>query len=641
MKAICPHDEQLARWIEGTLGDADQSALTDHLASCDPCRRGLALAWIALNESAAAGLSSDQERAVRAALAGGSGCPEEVRIARWLDGTLADAERAPLMEHLGACDRCRRAAALAKITIDTDPARALESGVRRAVHAMVRERTACPDDEKLASLLDGRLDSAERALVLEHCGSCDDCRRAVALARLSKDEPIRGLTPVQERAARRIALRTAPGWGWLPLAMAAAALVAVTFIAVLVLRPEKPEPSTVKSKADPERSLTQPQPPRVDEHVAPAPPAPPVPKPEPKVTPDPEPPKPEPPKVDPPPESPKPEPPPEPEPPKEEPKPKRDPGRTRTDLAALFDRIDVLEVTGALTGAKPESSAGWDDLYATESGATFNLQGRALVSLDRQSEIAVARARTGDALVIAMQKGRAFLDTVKNDLALELWYADRQFVVPAASGRAMLDVTSGTLKMTVLAGQVDVRGGTSATAGHTIVFAAAGLLKAKADADAVRAALVRANELRPRQMTLCRADFGRGQPLAAGQLGEEGKVGYAYGTCGRDPSLPQPIEAQVWIGVQFPQAVRCTSQTELVLRCRTNATKLNVVVDGFLKETPVKPTGNSWAEIVISLRGAEKEGVEIVDEDFRSVYVGAKNGSQLDLDVLQVRRRVD
>src|SRR5262245_29150245 len=151
MKPVCPDENALARWLEGSLEPSAKPAIAEHLSVCDDCRRSVALAWLTVSESAP-GLSSESERSARAVVSGGSGCPEEMRLAHWLDGSLEVGERALLVQHLGACDRCRRALALAWISAHESTPEA-DSGLRRAARAVVRERTACPDDDRLSAFL--------------------------------------------------------------------------------------------------------------------------------------------------------------------------------------------------------------------------------------------------------------------------------------------------------------------------------------------------------------------------------------------------------------------------------------------------------------------------------------------------------
>ena len=62
----------LARWIEGTLGDADQESVTLHLSNCDDCRRAVGLALVAEEAPGVALTPVEHARALATVLGPGS-----------------------------------------------------------------------------------------------------------------------------------------------------------------------------------------------------------------------------------------------------------------------------------------------------------------------------------------------------------------------------------------------------------------------------------------------------------------------------------------------------------------------------------------------------------------------------------------
>lgn len=65
MTSHCPSEERLACWMEGTLAESDRSRVTEHLASCDPCRQSVALAHLMKADPVHALTPRQEEAALR------------------------------------------------------------------------------------------------------------------------------------------------------------------------------------------------------------------------------------------------------------------------------------------------------------------------------------------------------------------------------------------------------------------------------------------------------------------------------------------------------------------------------------------------------------------------------------------------
>ncbi len=643
MKTVCPDDNALARWLEGAVEPVSKPEITEHLASCDDCRRAVALAWLTVSESTP-GLSSESEQSARAVVSGGSGCPEETRLAHWLEGSLEVGERALLVQHLGACDRCRRAVALAWISTHEATPEA-DSSIRRAARAVVRERTACPDDDRLAAFLEGHLVREARTDVIEHLASCDDCRRTTALSRLAKSEPIHALTVVEERAARSAVMRRLLGVRrYVPVfagAAAAAALI-ISFV-YFATRPAPHADPTVAGKDEGTKALRVPMPeltpeaPKSEEKRAEPPPVVPpveqpmaVPPPEPKTE--------LPPPLDPPP------------PASETPAPKETPGRTRAELAGHFKPVDVFEFTGAITTDVADASRlAYNNILKTEEGTTLNLAGQALVSLDRQSEAAVARSSSGSSLVLWMHQGTAYIDTARETRSWEVWHGESKIELPSACGRLMVKVDKDSLGVVVMAGQAKVRRGSAienVAAGTLLTLRNGSIVNSKADSAAVASGLRRAAELRPKSMILWRAGFGEkggAYKVNTGTLASEGRVEFVSAVESGVPfKCAEVAHAHKWAIVEMPEPMLWTTQTYLHARYRSNARGVHVAVDGFLRSHAM-PFAREWAETDWALGGAALEGELIMPQQtaFRFIYIGVRADFTLELDSLEIRRTID
>ncbi len=129
----------LARWIEGSLGDADQESVARHLSHCDECRRAIGLTIIVEGSPCAALTPVEHARALAAVLGPGTVCADVNLWSRWVEETVADADRETINSHLAECDDCRRTVALARIATQT-PAPNLTDTARRRVETLVMPR---------------------------------------------------------------------------------------------------------------------------------------------------------------------------------------------------------------------------------------------------------------------------------------------------------------------------------------------------------------------------------------------------------------------------------------------------------------------------------------------------------------------
>jgi hypothetical protein len=206
----------------------------------------------------------------------------------------------------------------------------------------------------------------------------------------------------------------------------------------------------------------------------------------------------------------------------------------------------------------------------------------------------------------------------------------------------MADVSSGALNVVVLSGEVRLGRNDVVPAGQLLSFVDGKVARAKADAAAVRQALVRSNELRPEHMAVFRAGFDKSElfafELPAGDATDE----TVTAADGRGPEVWPALQgAHAWISLKLGDAVPYSGGTVVQARYKTNASRLCMVVEGHLKEVPAKGHG-AWVEDVWDLAGALKEGVPIVPgEEIRSLHLAVRSGQTLEIDALQVRRRVD
>jgi anti-sigma factor RsiW len=141
MTMFCPDEERLSAWVDRGLPPVDDEAISQHLASCEECRRAVTIAFLVDRESPEA-LSDDHQhrlfQTVQGALARPSQCVTDERLAAWLHDGLVPAERAEVTDHLAECDDCRRTAALSRLS-NSEPVSALgEEQEKRALNLVLR-----------------------------------------------------------------------------------------------------------------------------------------------------------------------------------------------------------------------------------------------------------------------------------------------------------------------------------------------------------------------------------------------------------------------------------------------------------------------------------------------------------------------
>ncbi|MBI2932929.1 MAG: zf-HC2 domain-containing protein [Planctomycetes bacterium] len=522
MTPFCPDDERFARWLEGTLDPSETAAVSNHLATCDDCRRSTALARIAMEESAPA-LGPGQEQLLRAATTGG--CPDEHHLACWVDGTLDAHARAVTNNHLAACDRCRRAVALADLSLHEPPAD-VASRVRRAARGVVVVSTECPSEERLTRFVCGPLDPAERSTVVAHLASCDRCRRAAAMVSLTRTEPVHGLTPAQERAALDAVLGRRRRPIGRAVATAAALLVTIT-ASYFGLRATPPA----------EETASPPQP----------------------------------------------------------------------------DELKVMHVRPSESSASFLTDTQVPRLLSTPNGAAFNVEGHALLMLDRRTEASVAATASGFAFVLEINRGRAFINTVGNPQTWDIRHGERRLSIPVAQGRFAVEVEAGSLSLIVLSGEATVLD-EKLTQGCGASLSAEGLLsRPKADSSTRRAATARASELQPKEMVVFRA-------------------GFAEAVDDGGPAVSPPLEGRRWIGLSLNPPIPCVGGMSVHVRYKTAATNVTLVAGGQAREIPVNGS-DTWLE--------EDWPLEAASGELRSLFLGVRRETPLHVGGLEVRRPVE
>ena len=517
---------------------------------------------------------------------------------------------------------------------------------------------SCPEPETLACWLEGSLPAQDRARVTSHLAACDDCRRTVALTSTAEAPPA---APLNEVLRQRVVGASRPR-RVAPLAIAAAALlVSVLGLSFLMRGGAAPRPIAAVEASRPAPTAVQPPPPRPAEvaRTEPVPPTPPLIPPEPA--------RPEPVVVAPK-ETPK-----APVPPVEPPRP-TDPAPAPKEapvaVAAPTPPPAVPEDKGYvpvlvtdpvgdlwLRRGQGEAKAGalekaaWKDLFAARAGAaTFSLEARASVLLEKGAEATFTRVKTDDSYSLSLGQGLVMLDTEGTAQKWRIAFGSSELDFNNLNGRLAVESRGDRMSAMLLDGAAEMKIGAlakKATVGQEIVMSREGqVVEQKGEA---LKKMARFDELRPKLSMAFAATFDEKKDdlqlfpykVAAGRL-VPGPTGL-YLTCEGPPS-PKPGEKVTLAGEVIPErAFGVVSNMVLRFRYRTPLPVFSAKLGKHGVEVPVRRPGQ-WTDVEIPLREFTFEGTPLLPTDpvdgVRFSVSFEKRSGSLDIDGIQFLRRV-
>jgi ferric-dicitrate binding protein FerR (iron transport regulator) len=515
----------------------------------------------------------------------------------------------------------------------------------------------CPAAETLALYLEGGLSPEERGRVTSHLADCDDCRRAVALT--SSLEAAPAPSAVNEVLLQRV-VTASRRRRITPLAVAAAAAFLVVGIGfslistsqkdpapkvaatpveapapvVAVLPPPPPKPPAPSPDPAPEVKQPAPAPVAVAPKEAPKP-ATEAPKPEPKTEPKVEP-KPDPVVVAP-------------------PAPAPAPAVERKDL----DPVMVVDATGDLWLRRDENEskagaferAAWKDRLTARAGAaSFSLEARASVMLEKGSDAAISKVRSDDSYSLALGQGLVMLDTEGSSQKWRIAFGGSELDFSNLNGRLSVESKGGQMSAMLLEGSADLKIGAmakKATVGQEVVLSKEGqVVEQKGEA---LKKMARFDELRPKLFMAFAATFDEKKddpPLfpytvTVGRL-VAGPTGL-YLACEGPPS-PKAGERMTIAGEVRPErAFSVASGMVVRFRYRTTLPTFTVKLGKYSAELPNRRAGQ-WADAEVPLRDFAFEGTPLLPTDpvdgIRFSVSFEKRSGQLDIDGVQFLRRV-
>lgn len=519
---------------------------------------------------------------------------------------------------------------------------------------------SCPEAETLALYLEGGLSPQDRDRVTGHLAACDDCRRAVALTSSLEAPP--ASSTVNEVLLQRI-ITGSRRRRMTPLAVAAAAgFLAVGIGFSLTSSSSKPADSprvAVEAQPAPRPTViakapapTDPKP--AEAPVPPPPPAPvrPAPAPDPVVVAPRETPKPVAPVVKP---EPKVEPKVEPKPdpvvvaPKPAPPVVEDKG---LDPVMVVDAVGDLWLKRDQNEAKAgsfERAAAKDRLTARAGAASFSLEARASVMLEKGSDAAISKVRGADTYSLALGQGLVMLDTEGSSQKWRISFGGTELDFSNLNGRLSVESKGDRVSAMLLDGSADLKIGAmakKAQVGQEVVLSREGqIVEQKGEA---LKKLARFDELRPKLFMAFAATFDEKKDdpplfpytIVAGKLAA-GPTGL-YLACEGPPS-PKPGERMTIAGEVRPErAFSVASGMVLKFRYRSALPSFTVKLGKYTAEVPNKRVGQ-WADAEVPLREFTFEGTPLLPTDpvdgVRFSVSFEKRSGNLDIDGVQFLRR--
>jgi hypothetical protein len=517
-------------------------------------------------------------------------CPEAEALACWLEGSLPPQDRARVTSHLAACDDCRRTVAVSS-TAEAPPSAALnEVLLQRVVSASRRRRSPV-------------IAFAAAAVVLVALGT--------VLLRTGGSAP-RPSAPVAAEQPPVVAVRPpTPA----PLPAEVARTVPAPLPKPAPMEPETPAPVVVAPK---ETS----KPPTPADLPRPADPAP-APKDAPEVV-----------------VAPKPPPPPAPE----------DKGYVPVLVTDPAGDLWLRRGQGEAKAGALEKAA-WKDLFAARAGAaTFSLEARASVMLEKGAEATFTRVKTDDSYSLSLGQGLVMLDTEGTAQKWRIAFGSSELDFNNLNGRLAVESRGDRMSAMLLDGTAELKIGAlakKAMVGQEVVMSREGqVVEQKGEA---LKKMARFDELRPKLSMAFAATFDEKKDdlqlfpykVTAGKL-VPGPTGL-YLTCEGPPS-PRPGEKVTLAGEVVPdRSFGVVSNMVLRFRYRTALPVFSAKLGKHGVEVSVRRPGQ-WTDAEIPLREFTFEGTPLLPTDpvdgVRFSVSFEKRSGTLDIDGIQFLRRV-
>jgi len=520
-------------------------------------------------------------------------CPPTEALAGWLQGSLAPQDRSHLASHLAACDECRRAVAIAS-TLDAPPAAPVNEILLSKVVAASRPRRFFPFAAAAAAVL-----AAVVGFSMFPKNSPPSAPPPAVVQRPTEVVP--AVKPAPTPEIRRTGTPVAPPQpGEAPKNPT-----------VVVEQPKAPSKTVVApEKPGEEKTVTI-----VIPETAPDP------KPGPKET--------------------------------------VAPVKVPVDVLSLAP-VFVIDPVGDLWLRRDEAEAkavslekvAYKDKFSTRNGgASFSLEARTSVMLEKGSEVALWHVKADDLYSMALDQGLVMLDTEGSSQKWRISFGNSKLDFNNLNGRLAVESRGDRMSALLLDGSAELKIGTmakKAQVGQEVVFSREGtVVEQKVE---TQKKLARLDELRPKVFTAFNSTFdeksdeSQAYPYAV-VTGKRalGPTGFflqadslAAGKPGEKNALTSEIHLDRTFGVVTGMWIK--------FRYRTNLPTFSVKIGNYSADFTSRVRAGQWGEGEIPLGAFFFEGTPLYPtdpvENVRFTGSTEKKNGQLDIDGVQFLRRV-
>lgn len=532
-------------------------------------------------------------------------CPDVLTLAGWIEGTLSPEDRSRMTAHLAGCDDCRRAVALAS-TLEAPPAEgAVNEILLSKVVASSRRRRFAPFVAAAAAVL---AVAVGFTLLPRHHPAPAPTYTIDTKNVLPSESPKVAVTPTPNSEAPKPAVAPKPDPATLPqIPEERPSLVKKT-------EPPGPAVPTEDPKKTPSPTIVEPTP-----APAPVPPAPVLAKEIPPRTP---------------------------------------PADVKT-LSPVF----VLDPAGDLWLKREETEAkagtlekaAWKDLFAAKnSAASFTLEARTSVMLEKGSEAAFSHLKSDDSYSLALDQGMVMLDTEGSSQKWQISFPNKgKLSFSNLNGRLAVESRGDRMSALLLDGSAEMKFGAlakKAQIGEEIVLPTKEGEQVVEKKVQTQRILARLDELRPKVFTAFAATFDEKsdefQPypygLVAGKRFQSptGLFLQSEVVAAAKPGERNALAAEV----HLDRAFGVVSGMVLKFRYRTTLPVFTVKIGKYSADVTSRVKAGQWNDAEIPLQAFSFEGTPMLPtdpvENVRFTGFLDKRSGQLDIDGLQFLRRV-
>ncbi len=251
-------------------------------------------------------------------------------------------------------------------------------------------------------------------------------------------------------------------------------------------------------------------------------------------------------------------------------------------------------------------------LQSRTAAASFTVDGRATVAIEKETKVWVAQSKRENAYVLDVGGGAAFLDTEGVSQVWRVLWGTTQLFLPAVHGRVFLRALSESLELHVLQGKIEIAHSGSAEmlegGGSLSLDSAGGLARRAGDLVENMRRLARLAEIRPSFRTVFLATFDEPQ--------ESRPFGYSI-TDGRvrkdaSPKIENCLAAESLVGIRLDREIRYLNGMVLRFGYRTKVDSVRLRAGKYVGRVTLDASTEKWRTAEVPIEMLADEGVPIV-----------------------------